>query len=490
MDEKLVLTVFREGVLQTRGSQMPKTWEEVAAFVGKPLPDAGKPKTAYSLWSFGVYPGNAYKAAAAQNIRALVLDYDADPEISAERIAELWGEVAYAAHTTFSNFRPKHGAPPLPRWRVIIPLARAVSVAECGDLLQWAQNRSKTVGDVDAGQWFIMPVDRSATSERTGYKSAVNSGSWLDPDQCLRELARVRAQEGRAEQLSRLRERGAMPIADLLAGALKGIEARSSGLEPPIPVPWPTLAQALGGGLRPGIHLITGVPGSGRTQVALEIAMHAAQSYVPTMFVGLSVGPQQLIARALAIAAGVPWSVLWNGADPETLKLARAQANELAGLPLSLQTATRSGWGADYIYDYAETFAVAHEARPFLFVLDGVQLLAAPGNTPALERRQRVLRAIAEARAAVQNLGAVVVMVSHSSPQPSPGIPGEVDASEWLGRDEMLRELEAAADSALPLVSIREGVALGLAKVRAADGLRPDRGWLNLHSHDGRFVEG
>lgn len=489
MSEKLVLTVFREGVRQMRGAQMSKTWEEVSAFVQKPLPDVGKPKTAYSLWSFATYPNNTYKAPEASQLRALVLEYDDDPDMSQERIEELWGDVAYAAHTTYSYYRPKHGAPPLPRWRVILPLTRAVDAVECGHLLTWAKHRSKSLSSVEPGQWFIMPVDRAATNDHTTYRSAVHPGDWLDPDRCLEELGRFQAQAGREAQLQRLRERGAMPIADLLTSAINGIEARSSGLEPPVPVPWPTLAQALGGGLRPGIHLITGVPGSGRTQVALEIAMHAAQSYIPTLFVGLSVGPQQLISRALGVAAGVPWSALWNGADPATIKVAKAQAAELAALPLSLQTATRSGWGADYIYDYAETFAVAHEARPFLFVLDGVQLLAAPGNTPSLERRQRILRAIAEARAAVQNLGAVVVMVSHSSPVHAPGKPSEVDAAEWMGRDEMLRELEAAADSSLPLVSVPGGVALGLAKVRAADGLRPLRGWLNLHVEGGRFVE-
>lgn len=489
MSDKLVLTVFREGVLQTRGAQMAKTWEEVAAFVRKPLPDAGKPKTAYSLWSFATYPNNGYKAADAEHIRVLVLEYDDDPEMSAEAIEGLWGEFAYAAHTTFSHHRPKHGAPPLPRWRVILPLTREVTSKECGDLLVWAHERSKTLSSVDPGQWFIMPVSRAAVNPRSTYLSAVNDGEFLDPDNCLRDLARMRAQEGRAAQLTRLRERGAMPIADLLASAIKGLEARSTGVEPPIPVPWPTLNQALGGGLRPGIHLITGPPGSGRTQVALEIAMHAAQSYVPTLFVGLSVGPQQLIARALGIVAGVPWSVLWNGADHETLESAKTHAQELAGLPLSLQTATRSGWGADYIYDYAETFAIAHEARPFLFVLDGVQLLAAPGNTPSLERRQRVLRAIAEARAAVQNLGAVVLMVSHSSLCTDPGSTKKVDASQWMGKDEMMRELEAAADTTLALVGTTEGVSLGLAKIRAADGLRPERGWLHLKAEDGRFKE-
>ncbi|TNE92368.1 MAG: hypothetical protein EP330_01570 [Deltaproteobacteria bacterium] len=488
MGEKLILTVFREGVLQTQGAQMAKSWEEIAAFVQKPLPDGGKPKTAYSLWAFASYPNNTYQANHAQNIRCLVLDYDGDPDISAERIEEMWGEVAYAAHTTFSNYRPKHGAPPMPRWRVIIPLARAVSVEENAAILDWARLRSSSIGDVDPGQWFIMPVNRAATSSKGAFASTINNGPWLDPDQCLRELARVRDQRGRQEQLKRLRERGAMPIAELLGDALKTLDERTKGLEPPVPVPWPTLGHVLGGGLRPGIHLVTGVPGSGRTQLALEIAMCAAQSYVPTLYVGLSVGPQQLITRALGIVSGTSWSTLWNGASNEALEAAKGQATELAGLPLSLQTATRSGWGADYIYDYAETFAVAHEARPFLFVLDGVQLLAAPGNTPALERRQRVLRAIAEARAAVQNLGAVVVMVSHTN-HAGAVHPEDADASSLLGRDPLLRELEAAADTALPLVSTHEGVALGLGKVRASDGDWPPRGWIHLRAENGRFVE-
>lgn len=486
MSTPILLSVFQEGLSEPRGAHMTKSWEDIAGFIGKPLPDHGKPKTACTLWAFAAYPEDTYAEGQGVELGALVLDYDADPTIGAERLEELWSDVAFAAHTTYSSGRPKRDAPPMPRWRAILPLKRAVNVREYADLVTWAKLRSPTVSDGRPGQRYIMPLARMGSTADLTYGCLVQEGPWLDPDQCIRDVTRVRAQSGQREHLQRLKERGALPIADLLTDALSVLDDRSRGLEPPIPVPWSALEGALEGGLRPGIHLLTGVPGSGRTQVALELAMCAAQAYVPTLFVGLSVGPQQLITRAVGLVSGTPWSTLWNGPDPKVMEEARAHATALAGLPLSLQTASRGGWGADRVYDYAEAFAAAHETRPFLFVLDGVQLLAAPGNTPTIDRRQRVLRAIAEARAAVQNLGAVILMVSHTNHRHAVG--DATPSHDGLGRDPELRELEAAADTVIPIVAEEAGVALAVAKARATDAA--PGAWIHLRREGGRYVEG
>ena len=53
-------------------------------------------------------------------------------------------------------------------------------------------------------------------------------------------------------------------------------DREASGEEKPLPLPWPKLSFALGGGLRPGtFSLLVGEPGSAKTYIALAIALHA-----------------------------------------------------------------------------------------------------------------------------------------------------------------------------------------------------------------------
>src|SRR5687768_6402371 len=75
-------------------------------------------------------------------------------------------------------------------------------------------------------------------------------------------------------------------IGAILDEALDRMERRAVGDERPIPLPWSNVAAALGGGLW-GATLVTlsGDTGSGKTQFALQLAVHAAEHAVPVCYI-------------------------------------------------------------------------------------------------------------------------------------------------------------------------------------------------------------
>lgn len=63
---------------------------------------------------------------------------------------------------------------------------------------------------------------------------------------------------------------------DLMVKLADQLEREAAGSDRPLPLPWPKLNFALGGGLRPGtLNLLVGEPGSAKTFIALEICLHA-----------------------------------------------------------------------------------------------------------------------------------------------------------------------------------------------------------------------
>lgn len=105
-------------------------------------------------------------------------------------------------------------------------------------------------------------------------------------------------------------------LGDLWSPAAVQLVDRASGKETPIRTPWPTLNAALAGGLWPGkVVVITGNTGSGKTQLALSLAMEAAKAGHPVGYVGMEIEAAELVARltALEVRSGDPASKLqWS----------------------------------------------------------------------------------------------------------------------------------------------------------------------------------
>ena len=125
-------------------------------------------------------------------------------------------------------------------------------------------------------------------------------------------------------------------LAEILPRALERMRARAAGKERRLPIPWSGIARVIGGDrvdrstaagrevLRPGVHVLVGGTGSGKTQFALSLALEAAKAGRAVTYIGLELDEVGLMARLMALewARGraldsMPpdWSERWASID-------------------------------------------------------------------------------------------------------------------------------------------------------------------------------
>ena len=138
---------------------------------------------------------------------------------------------------------------------------------------------------------------RVVTGLRLGVDELGGALEAADFDQRATALGKGLVDGARARGAARAPSR----LGDLLGPAFERFRARVSGDEGPVPVPWKALAGLVGGGLWPGVHFIGGGTGVGKTALSMQIALHAARSRVPRLYVGLEMGPMDAVARTVAL---------------------------------------------------------------------------------------------------------------------------------------------------------------------------------------------
>lgn len=285
----------------------------------------------------------------------------------------------------------------------------------------------------------------------------------LDP---VAEEARVVAKADRTQRLASLAEQR---VGAFLDEAMRRMEARASGTERPVPVPWKGVAEALGGGLWPGLFTVVGNTGSGKTQFALQLALEAAKADVPVLYIGLELGPVDLSARLIGLLAGVRWSGLYLGERHavDGLRTRHAHAvEELRTLPFHLEFGGPFGWSYAELEGKVRTIREAYPepdgkgSRPMLVVLDFLQLVA---STDGEDIRERIARASYAARAVARSMDVAVLLVSSTAREnyaaldgakegKGPGL-GEGSPRRLVGLGKESGEIEYACDAALVLAS-------------------------------------
>ena len=281
--------------------------------------------------------------------------------------------------------------------------------------------------------------------------------------------ARAKAEAERAARLAAL---GEQRVGAFLEDAMRRMEARANGSELPVPVPWKGVADALGGGLWPGLFTVVGNTGSGKTQFALQLALEAAKASVPVLYIGLELGPVDLSARLIGLLAGIKWSGLYLGepAAVSGLRTRHASAVEaLRALPFHLEFGGPFGWSYDQLESKVRTLREAYPepngkgSRPMLVVLDFLQLVA---STEGEDIRERIARASYAARAVARSMDVAVVLVSSTARENYAALDGAKDGKDGkgqvLGEGSTRRlvglgkesgEIEYACDAALVLAS-------------------------------------
>lgn len=203
----------------------------------------------------------------------------------------------------------------------------------------------------------------------------------------------------------------------ILDEALDRMERRVVGDERPIPLPWSNVSAALGGGLWGGtLVTLVGDTGSGKTQWALQLSVHAAEYGAPVCYVGPDSGVDQVAARLLALKSGQKWSDLYAGRSDrdtvDTLRMGYAQAMKALPFHIIGRSARR-----DQPHDVRGTAEWMRRrypeekpgTRPFLIVLDFVQIASGLSRD---ETTEEMVRTAHDAHEAAKDFGGVVLLVS------------------------------------------------------------------------------
>lgn len=165
-----------------------------------------------------------------------------------------------------------------------------------------------------------------------------------------------------------------------------------------IPTPWPTLNRLFGGnergdggGLWPGLHVVTGPTGAGKTQFAVQLAHHAASEGMPVIYVALDPEAEDVLFRIYGLILakrGVQsrpsWSQLKRGQAMGELSRAERFAEADPNLldRMRVEEAGAFSWEAGLLRDRAEAFrqhlGPGSDAWPMLIVVDYLQLVGSP----------------------------------------------------------------------------------------------------------------
>jgi replicative DNA helicase len=303
----------------------------------------------------------------------------------------------------------------------------------------------------------------------------------------------------------------------LLAPAFARMRRRHTGEERPIPLPWPTLATPLGGGLWPGLHVLVGNTAAGKTQWCLQVALEAAKADTPVLYVALEASDVEFVARCLGLVAGTAWNRLYHGNHEGLEVLIDKHVHALKRLPLYVRLAPPHGWHAaalpGAVYAIRETYREAMPGdRPLLVILDFLQIIGAEKGQRE-ELRERIGKAAYVGRGVAREYNAAVLLASSTARENYLALTGrrrgkssvEQDKDNQLGKGWAGRfvglgkesgEIEHAADTVIVLTQEpwgeeddtppRGGTTchLALAKVRAGTPA-----WVQLRFDGRAFTE-
>jgi len=302
-------------------------------------------------------------------------------------------------------------------------------------------------------------------------------------------------------------------VGEFLPAAMARLHARAEGREKPIALPWTSVAKELGGGLWPGLYVLVGNTGSGKSQWALQVALEAARAGVPVLYVGLELGRLDLVARLVGLVTKKKWSRLYLGTDPAEMREVEDRHGEalaeLGRVHFHLAIAPSHGWSYPELDAAATTMREVYPEKKYpsiLVVLDFLQLVASPKNARE-DLRERIGRAAYTGRAVARERNAAVILVSSTARDNYATLTGEKkdgnaatiplgqgDPGRLVGLGKESGEVEYAADAALVLARKRwekgepaPPVWFAVSKIRA----RPEdvTGWVPLNFDGGRFEE-
>jgi replicative DNA helicase len=257
-------------------------------------------------------------------------------------------------------------------------------------------------------------------------------------------LATVQTLVGRALTGDGDAHRAAL-VADDLDALMETVWNRREGIQRPMATPWGGVDALLGGGLWPGMYVLVGGTGAGKTQWAVQVAVEAALKGHRALYLALELSRQDLAARVVGALSGVPWSGILRGQiDGPALQLVADTVRRARVLPLHTECGVPFGYGADTLASRAWAL------RPALVVLDYLQLCSGrSGEDP----RGTVGRVSYVARTIARDLGAAVVVLSSTARANYAELVNDPtkDPGDLVGLGKESGEIEYAADGVIVL---------------------------------------
>ena len=285
------------------------------------------------------------------------------------------------------------------------------------------------------------------------------------------------------------------PAHDRLVGAwfaeaMVQSRRRRDGAERPVPLPWPGLASLLGGGLWPGSHVLVGAPGSGKSQLAVQVAVTGARAGHAVVYVALELGGHEVAMRAAGEISGGAWSPALRGHGLEDFE-GEALAGALGQLPLTIAEGDAHGWDRDQIHACAKVAASGPSGVTGLVVLDFLQLAKGPER----DLRERVTQTAYACRTAARDHSVAVLAIS-SAPRGMYTTTGEgtpllgsdqAPAGAYMSAGKESGDVEFSADSLLALCRHDAGGG-GNASLVVAKQRHGETGRAFLQWNGGRFT--
>jgi replicative DNA helicase len=201
--------------------------------------------------------------------------------------------------------------------------------------------------------------------------------------------------------------------------SLEALVARTDAVAPgttgpdTVPSGFPSLDRVLGGGFRrQDLVVLGGDVGSGKSALALAIAIRAALAGSPTLYLSGEMSPERILERALALEGRAPIDDLRQGRlDAGTRAAVGAVAVRLRGMPLLLGPLL----GASFDVVTGSLDQVPGRA---LVVVDALHLAAPP--RPASRRDERMASVVRALKAlAVERNLAVLALAELARQRPA-----------------------------------------------------------------------
>jgi replicative DNA helicase len=253
------------------------------------------------------------------------------------------------------------------------------------------------------------------------------------------------------------------------------INGRRDGTLLPIPTPWESLNKHLYGGLWPGLHVLVAPPKAGKTQFALQLALSAIKKGYRAYYIGLELTPEEVVARVYSLFTDgvIHWAKMLYGQHNSTAILGPDEigAFKKTLTPLHYIHQTAYSWDFNELRGISEAARRESGTKPFLVIIDYLQLLQAPDGE-RWDMRERIGRAAYLGRQIARDYQGTVLAISSTARAGygkvredntgNRGSPGD-----HLGAGKESGEIEYAADTVQVLVRDAEGYRFALAGGRA-----------------------